>query len=130
MPKFCVINSFPFRGILRRAGSILDIGSEDLAGELAKGKHPKRGKWISGLLNHCEPEDDAAGDAVYAYDFPAESVEDRPKGPSDDEVAAGAASRRDALKAELDEMEVPYKVNYSTDKLEQEVLKAKKIKGL
>lgn len=113
MQKFIVTETFQFGGDIRKAGSILTISKDDLEKELALGKHPKNGKYLSGLLNHCEPEDDAT----------AETVADAE--PGDEE-----AVRMAFIQAEMDKMGAAYDRRWQLPRMENELVKAKKTRGL
>lgn len=113
MPKFIVNETFQFMGDIRQAGSVLTISKVDLEKELALGKHPKNGKYLSGLLNHCEPEDDAAVETVANAE------------PVDEE-----ADRIVVIQAEMDKMGAAYDRRWQLPRLENELVKAKKIRGL
>lgn len=121
MPQFIVNDTFQFMGDVRKSGSVLTISKADLAAEVAKGKHPTRGTWLSGLLNHCSPEDDAALDALGKPLKDEDAVVDE----ADEE-----ASRTATIRAEMDEMGAAYDRRWKLPKLENELIKAKKTRGL
>ncbi len=126
MPKFHVDKTFQFGGDIRQAGSILTISKADLEKEIARGrkdvKQPdgsvkQTGKWLSGLLNHCSPEDDGAAATV------AETV-------AEDEPGDEEAARIATIRAEMDEMGAAWDRRWKLPKLENELVKAKKVRGL
>lgn len=117
MPRFIVNNTFQFGGEIRRAGSILTISKADLEKEFARGMHPKNGKYLSGLLIHCEPDDDGAAVAV------AENV---PQDDAGDEEAERIAT----IRSEMDEMGAAYDRRWKLPRLENELVMAKKTRGL
>ena len=121
MPQFIVNDTFQFMGDVRKSGSVLTISKADLAAEVAKGKHPTRGTWLSGLLNHCSPEDDSAAAAL---GVPIDSDDDG----ADD--ADEEALRTATVRAEMDEMGAAYDRRWKLPRLENELVKAKKVRGL
>jgi len=121
MTQFIVNDTFQFGGDIRQAGSVLTISKADLEKELAKGKHPKRGTWLSGLLNHCEPEDDAAAEMV-AGEIATEKK-------SDEEIADEDAARIDDVRAEMDAMGAAWDRRWKLPRLENELVMAKKVRG-
>ena len=58
MPEFIVREMCQVGGEIRREGSVLTMSKNDVKKEISLGKHPKNGKWLSAILNHCEPADD------------------------------------------------------------------------
>lgn len=123
MPKFIVNNTFQFGGDIRQAGSVLTISKADLEKELAKGKHPKRGTWLSGLLNHCEPEDDAAAELIAG-----EIAEEESEKPEDD-AAAEADVRLAEIREEMDKMGAAWDRRWKLPRMENELVMAKKVRG-
>ena len=114
MPRFIVNDTFQFGGEIRQAGAVLTISKADLELELAKGKHPKRGTWLSGLLNHCEPEDDAAAEQISD-----EIAEEKPEGDA----------RLTEVRAEMDKMGAAWDRRWKLPRMENELVMAKKVRG-
>lgn len=121
MPKFIVNDTFQFGGDIRQAGSVLTISKADLENELAKGKHPKRGTWLSGLLNHCEPEDDAAAEQISGEIAEEEKLEDA--------AAAEQDVRLAEVRAEMDKMGAAWDRRWKLSRMENELVMAKKVRG-
>ncbi len=57
--KFIITEKFKFGDSVYNAGEILTISEADLEKEVAKGKHPTNGTWLSGVLNHGRKLDEA-----------------------------------------------------------------------
>jgi hypothetical protein len=129
MPKFIVIDTFLFGGSIRRAGALLTISKADLEAEKAKGKKKikkadgslvETKTWLSGILNHCEPEDDAAAEVLSVKLDPKKTEED---------IASETQDRIDEIYKEMDELGIAYDRRWKLPKLENELVKAKKIRG-
>lgn len=121
MPKFIVKYPFQFGGLVRREESILTIDKSDLEVEMAMGRHPDNGKPISGLLNHCEPADDAT--AEFVGDFYVQK--DKPAPPTWEEKEAELA----AIRKEFDDIGAAYHPGWTTGRLKKELIRAKKERG-
>ncbi len=61
MPKLYILNNFQHKGKVFRTNedgdAILSLSVGQIKEEIARGKHPTSGKWMSGVLNHCAPAD-------------------------------------------------------------------------
>ena len=129
MPKFIVVDTFQFGGSVRQAGAILTIAKAELEAEIAKGKKKikkadgtivETKTWLSGILNHCEPEDEDAADSI--------DVKLAPK-KSEEEIADEIEARVDEIYKEMDELGISYDRRWKLPRLENELVKAKKIRG-
>lgn len=123
--KFLVSRSFIFGDNVRREGSILTIAGDELAAEVEKGVHPKTGRPMSALLNHCEPENEAADEAINTLRAEGAMIPEQPKYPptkEDDGI--------ESMRKEMDDMGAAYDRRWGLKKLQMELTKAKKIRGL
>lgn len=124
--KFLVNETFQFRGAVRRAGTILIISPDDVKAEAALGYHEakkKRGieRHLSGLITHCTPADEETAKAVSkALGKEVEPVEEEERDEEED-IAA--------IRAEMDEMGAAYDRRWKLDRLKNELVKAKKMRG-
>jgi len=123
--KFSVQSSFIFGGIVRREDAVLTIGEGDLAAEVALGVHPKTGKPMSGILNHCSPENEAADAAIAELKEQGAKIPPQPVYPDTDEE-----TRIDEIRAEIEGMGAAYDKRWGLKRLEMELTKAKKARGL
>lgn len=119
MPEFIVREMCQVGGEIRREGSVLTMGKADVKREIALGKHPKSGKWLSAILNHCEPNDDDTYEMVFG---------EAPEEPEDN--TAKDAARVEEIRAEMDELGVSWDRRWQLKRLENELVAAKKIKGV
>jgi len=110
MPKFIVNKTFQFAGDIRQAGSVLIISKADLEREKALGKHPTNGKYLSGLLNHCESDDDEIEPEVEKIDEETDRIAE--------------------IRAEMDEMGASYDRRWKLSRIENELVMAKKKRGI
>jgi len=116
--KFTVVETFPFKGVARRAGVTLEVPDSIVKAEIAKGTHPESKKPMSGLLNHCIPADDNAlklvkGVEGVKLDVPAEEEQDK-----EEEI--------EALRTEFDKIGKAYHPAWRAARLRKELLKAQK----
>jgi len=121
MPKFIVVDDFKFNGAVRRSGSVLSIVEDDLKNEIAKGKHPKSKKYLSGLLNHCTPVDAEAEMILFG------NISEKRKS---EDIEAETTARMNEIYVEMDAMGAAYDRRWKIARLENELLKAKKIHGV
>lgn len=131
MPQFIVNENFQFASGIKRVDEIVTVSDAFVKAEMAKGKKEFKSKgfgkkavpkieerWLSGLLNHCDPYDDAAEKLV--------NEPKRAEPPSDDEVAERVA----AIKGEFDAIGAAFDNRWKLDRLEKELVKAKKERGM
>lgn len=126
MAKFIVNEDFQFRGLVRRAGAVLNV-SDALVEQQAKlGFHQeKKEKPLSGLLNHCSPADDetaafvskALGKKVATAKKPDEEKPDDPEA-------------IEAIQKEFTDLGLAFDRRWQLKRLKNELIKAKKEKGL
>lgn len=120
MPRMNVKTTFPFRGKIYRSrerpeDSSFSISREDLIAEVAKGKHPTTGKWVSPVLNHAEAADAEAA-AILGIAPPEIAVEE-----SEDDI--------EAVRSEFDRIGKAYDRRWRLLRLRDELAKAKKEVG-
>ncbi len=118
---FVAKHIFQFDGVIHREGTVINISENDLAQEMAKGIHPRDGKPMSGLLCHGEPDDKTVLLMKKIQTVGAEKeiiVEDLAK------------DRRNEIYKEMEVMGLSFDRRWNNDKLEAELIKAKKLKGL
>lgn len=122
--QFIVVNDFKFGGVIRKSGSVLTVQKKDVQSEITKGKKQikqadgtfKDGNWLSGLLNHCTPDDDEAELLIFGEVKEAEEVSE------DDRIAE--------IYAEMDKLGAAYDRRWKLARLENELVKAKKLNGV
>jgi hypothetical protein len=125
-----VNTSFLFRGSVRKAGTVLVVSETDLKEEKALGTHPeKKGRYISGLLNHCSPADDATAKFL-GVDEIVEAEEGAKKNAVASKENTEKSDPRSKSWAEMDQMGAAYDKRWDDNKLAQELLKAKKARGM
>ena len=117
--EFIVREMCQVGGEIRREGSVLTMGKADVKRELALGKHSKTGKWISDILNHCEPADDETYEMIFGK--APEEPEDTPTTDAD---------RVEGIRAEMDDLGVSWDRRWQLKRLENELVVAKKLKGV
>lgn len=117
--EFIVREMCQVGGEIRREGSVLTMGKSDVKRELALGKHGKTGKWISAILNHCEPADDETYEMIFG------KAPEEPEGtPTTD------ADRVETIRVEMDEMGAAYDRRWKLPRMENELVMAKKTRGI
>lgn len=119
MPKFIVENTFQFNGLVRRAGSTLEIDKAMLAAEIEQGVHMS-GRPMSGLLNHCIPGDDATAELCKGINMPVPVVE---------MTEEEKQEKIDAFRAEMDAIGAAYDRRWGLARMEREAQKARIEKG-
>lgn len=119
MPEFIVREMAQIGGEIRREGSVLTMGKSDVKRELALGKHEKTKKWISAILNHCEPADDETYEMIFG------------KAPEQDEISQEHkdAARTEEIREEMDALGVSWDRRWQLKRLENELIAARKLKG-
>lgn len=117
MSEFYVKESFQFGAGIRRAGTTIEVSDIYVEAEKAKGRH-KNGKWLSPLLNHCLPDDDATAVLL--------GEEKKPEDVAEDE----AVERISQIKKELESMGATFDNRWNLKRFEAELVKAKKIRGI
>lgn len=145
MPKLFIRQNFQFAGKVYRTNEdgneILTIGVSRIKEEIAKGKHPKTGKWLSGVLNHCEPADTLARRLILGEDSDpdeveaevAEAEESEHKDPEgaviEDPELDPESEERQAIYAEFDRIGKAYDRRWKLQTLRNNLVKAKKETG-
>jgi len=120
--KFHVERTFQYGGRIIREGSKIDVSKADLEKELLRGKHPKLKVWLSGLLNYCIPaDDDTAAFLSKATGVQFDVAEEESEEESPDEITS--------LRESFDGIGAAYDRRWGLQKLRNELLKAKKVKG-
>jgi hypothetical protein len=137
MAKLMVAESFIHKDVRYNAGTILTVSNDDLKAEIAKGFHPnppgkdkktdprKNGRYLSGLMTHCTPADDAT--AAFISKETGQEVAVADDGEEDaDTLMADIAS----LRSEFDAMGAAFDNRWGVPRLRNELIKAKKERGL
>jgi len=125
--KMNVRENFQWRGRVYRAGdkpedAVLEISKADFLAEMELGKHETSKRWLSPLLNHCNPGDDEAEDLLGGT----------AKGKKADEAEEKKADEADAIAAiyaEFDTIGKAYDRRWQLKRLHDELVKAKKEVG-
>jgi len=115
---FIVNDNFPMGGKMKRMDDVITVSAEFVKSEMEKGKHEKTGKWLSGLLNHCDPCDDFTAELMGA------EKKVLPAGPEE------LGERIGAIQKEMDAMGAAYDRRWKLPRYEAELVKAKKERGL
>jgi hypothetical protein len=115
---FIVNDNFQFGGGIKRGDSVITVSESFVKAQMELGKHPKTKKWLSGVLNHCEPADDFTAELI---GMPKKVKEAGPE-----EIAEKLA----AIKKEMDDMGAAYDRRWKLARFEIELVKAKKERGL
>lgn len=119
MPKFFIDVNFQYNGKIFRTtddgSATLAISASDLKKEIAKGKHPKTGNWLSPVLNHCTPADNETRKIVFPD---AEEI--------DEEIAEDPTNELEQIKAEFDRLGKAYDNRWGIDRFRNELKKARK----
>ena len=123
--QFQVTETFQFRGEVRRAGAILEITEADVKAEVAKGKGEgrKKDRYISGLLNHCVPADDATAALVSKLTGKKAEVA------KEEEAETAPEDEIEEIRKEFDEIGAAYDPRWKIARLKTELLKSKKERG-
>ena len=121
MPEFIVREISQIGGEIRREAAILTMSKNDVKREMALGKHAKSGKWMSAILNHCEPNDDDTYELIFGKPPDEEEPEE--------EKQIKEAARIDAIRAEMDDLGVSWDRRWQLKRLETELIIARKLKG-
>lgn len=124
--KFIVNETFQYGAGVKRTDEIIELSVDLVKIAMAKGKitriDKKTGKttekWASGLLNHCSPIDDFTAELVGKEKVELEASETE------------EAERVALIKKELTALDVPYDGRWKLKKLETELIRAKKERGL
>ena len=112
--QFIVNVSFLNNGTLYKEGEAIIVSQAEYEREKSKGKHPKTGKPISGLLNHCTDQDSVID---VGPQFSSDEI------PVSNEMIV-------ATRAEFKAIGAAYDRRWGLSKLEAELKKAKKERGL
>lgn len=123
MPKFLVNQAFQHAGRVNRAGLLLIVSADELVAEVAKGKHDKTGKWMSGLLNNCAPADDATADLL------AEATGEKKVVVPEEESEDSQSEAIEDIRAKFTDIGAAYDNRWGLKKLQMELLKAQKMRG-
>ena len=126
MAKLIVTESFTHKAVLYKAGTILTVADFDLKAEIEKGFHPqKKGRYLSGLMTHCTPADDAT--AAFIGKITGKEVEAAAdEGDDADALMEEIAS----LRGEFDAIGAAYDNRWGVPRLKNELIKAKKMRGV
>lgn len=127
--QFFVNESFQFQGQFIRGGGSLSISEDQLKAEITRGKHPtkKKERWLSGVLTHCSPADDATAAFITkatAGELKPEVASDSPAEVKDD------PDEIEGLRKEFDDLGAAYDRRWGLEKMRNELLKAKKHRGM
>jgi len=120
--KFHVERTFQYGGRIIREGSTIDVSKADVEKELLRGKHTKLKVWLSGLLNYCIPaDDDTAAFLSEKTGVQFDVAEEESEEGNPDEITS--------LRASYDDIGASYDRRWGLQKLRNELLKARKVKG-
>ena len=133
---FIVDDTF-YRDQVYRAGSSITMSEQQVQEEIDLGFHPnppskgdkpktdpkKEGRYLSPILTHCSPADDATAKFISRATGKEVAV---PEGEDHEQDEAELASMR----AEFDKMGAAYDKRWGLQKTRNELLKAKKNRGL
>ncbi len=116
MAKFKLIakENFQFGSGVKRMDDIITVSDSFLKKEMEKGKHPLTKNYISAVLNHCDPLDDETAK------FLGVEKKQAPAGPDEE------AERIGEIRKEMDEMGAAYDKRWKLERLENELIKARK----
>lgn len=121
--KLIANTAFQFRGI-RREGATLTVADAILKEEIKKGKHPKSGHWMSGLLEHCTPANQETADFIEKFT----GKKNTPVVKKGDEVDNSQEIRE--IRAELETLGVAFHPKLGLPKLRLAIIKARKETGI
>ena len=122
MALLFVVRNFQYRGMFIRAGeepedATITVKAEELREEADRGRHPKTKRWLSPLLNHCQPADEEA-----ARIMGAEPVKIAAEPDDENEI--------EDVRAEFDALGKAYDRRWGLDRLRIELKKARKEVGV
>jgi hypothetical protein len=115
---FMVAENFQMGAGAKRVGDIITVSEGFVEQQIKLGKHPKTKKWMSSVLNHCDPVDDFTAELV--------GVEKKAKEAGPEEIE----ERISAIQKEFDEIKVAFDRRWKLPRYELELMKAKKERGL
>lgn len=125
MAKFLCSRAIQAFGQIYPENTIITLNEAEIAREIALGINPTTKKPLSPVFNHCSPVDQEAEDAVAQFYTGKEKPKQAEKPKEADEKAEIAK-----LRGELEVLEVGYDRKWGISKLKEELIKAKKRKGL
>lgn len=123
--KLLVIENFQHNGPMRD-GMTLDVSKDTMLEELSLGTHPVTNKWMSGLLNHCIPANDATSQFI---------LKNLPKGVNPEDIGVEPAVELESeqddteefneLWGQFEDIGKAYDKRWGLDRLREELKKAK-----
>lgn len=116
--KLIARKNFQFGAGVKRMDDVITVSETFLKKEIAKGKHPKTDKFLSSLLNHCDPVDD------FTAGLMGMEKKELPAGPEEEAIRLGE------IKKKMDEMGAAYDKRWKLPRFEAELIKAKKNRGV
>lgn len=117
--KFKVLTTFAFKGGVRRSDVILEVSEIVVKEEIAKGVHPETKRHMSGLLNHCVPDDDFTRNLLKGVQgIKLDVTEEEGDTDKEEEIKK--------LRAEFDKIGKSYHPTWRAARLRKELLKAQK----
>lgn len=125
MAKFFVNENFQFGGSLRRAGATLTVDDFEAVAEQKKGKNEDTGKPMSGLINHCSPDDEHTEDLLAGKVKPKKDPATAQKEELEDAKNKEIKRLREAFK----DLGKAFNPKWAIDKLQKELKNAKKETG-
>mgnify|MGYP001611474145 CR=1 FL=1 len=125
MAEFLCNRAIQVFGQVYPENSIIIINSAEVKEEIAKGVNPKTKNPLSAFFNHCSPVDKEAEDAFAQFFADKEKPAHTEKPKEVDEKVEMAK-----LKKELDDLKIDYDRRWGADRLREELIKAKKKRGL
>ena len=125
MAQFFVVESFQFGGSLRRQGAILTVDDFEAVAEQKRGDNDETGKPLSGLINHCRPNDEHTEDLMAGKVKPKKDPAAAEKQELADEKQREIKRLREAFKS----LGKAFNPKWAIDKLQKELKNAKKEVG-
>jgi hypothetical protein len=133
MATLFVLRSFQYNGQMIRGGEMpedatLTVSDEELERERKRGRHPRTKRWLSPLLNHCQPADNATAQIMGE---PSVSREADSEGETGGEGLGEHEdeSKLEDLRAEFDKIGKAFDRRWGLGRLRRELTKAKKEVG-
>lgn len=125
MLEFMAMNAFIHKGTRFREGTKIQVTEEELIKEVALGKTEK-GRYMSGLLNHCDPANDETADRLFEIEASKpEKEEKKPKAPTEADIQ----KEIEDIRAEFGKIGKTFHHKWGLAKLKDELIKAKKETG-
>ena len=125
MAKFLCNRSIQAFGQVYTENTVITLSEDETATEAAKGFNPKTNKHLSPIFNHCSPIDKEAEEAFAQVFEGKEKPKEAEKPEGSDEKVEIARIRE-----ELEAIEISYDRRWGVSRLQEELIKSKKKRGL